>query len=210
MNELLNRCNLNDLDYFASLIEPAIKGKRACALARELLFRYGTIENVFCADEKSLSAIAGKNASATVKLLAAVTSRRKTDLFSFGKKHTNAEIIDYFKALFIGDSVEKAYLMTFDAEERAVSCELVGVGTVNVSEIMPRKLLEVAYRDRAKSVVIAHNHPGGNTRPSPEDENLTAVMNSIFERAGIALLYHCIVAGQDCNIYTINDGKNKF
>lgn len=199
------RYNEIDLDYLADLMSVGARNLDSRKTAEKLLIRYGTIENLLCASSDELSASVGDNIAATLKTLAAVISRRETDKFLFGKPCTRCDVVDYFRALFVGCDVEKVYLMSFDDKGCPKRCDLVGVGTVNMSEILPRKLLEAASRAGACGVVIAHNHPGGNATASDEDIKLTAVISRVLSRAGVKLLYHCIIAGQSSNIFEIND-----
>ena len=203
---MFNCYNERDLGYFAGLIAPVLKNRDAQEVTRSLLVRYGTIENLLCADSGELSSLIGDNAAAVVKLLAAVTARRVTDAFVFGKIHTRCEIADYLKGLFLGSSVERVYLLSLDGEGRTLACDLVGVGTVNMSEILPRKILEAGRRAGARTLIIAHNHPAGNVIISDEDIKLTSALSAIVEKAGMKLSYHCIVAGQSCNIFTADEG----
>lgn len=205
MSESFVRYNELDLDYFARLLEVSARQTDARALAEKLLVRYGTIEDVLCVNPDELRDMVGEGVAATLKTLAAVVSRRVTDRFPFGRECTGCDVIDYFKAFFIGSDVEKVCLMCFDENNIPNRCDLVGVGTVNTSEVLPRRLLEAARRAGAKSVVIAHNHPSGSTAPSDEDIKFTASISRVLERVGIKLLYHCIIAGQRHSILEIND-----
>ena len=192
------RYNTRDFDYFVSLISTAVKGRDAEDIARKLLTRYLKIENVIMADIRDLEAIVGNKAAVFLKLVGYLTSRRVTEQFVVGKVYTTAEIQNYFKALFIGASVETVYLMSFDKRGGFISCDAVAEGTVNSSDVLPRKLVEIAKSVGASSVAIAHNHPFGNSTPSSEDRDLVYSLQNIFNAVGIRFEYHCVVAGQDC------------
>ena len=190
--------NKADMDYFAALLQPCA-GKYSYEYAKLLLEKYKTIEYVFTASAGELISLLNEKCAFCLKLLAYVTSRRKTDQFCFGKKYTRAEIADYLKALFLGESVEKTYLICFNEFECVIGCEMLSEGTVNSSEIMPRKAVEIALGLSAKSVALAHNHPFGITKASGDDINLTAHMATIFDSCEIKLTDHYIVAGQLCD-----------
>lgn len=190
--------NTTDMDYFISLIEYSHINDLV-GTAKNLLGKYGTIENSLTASVEELSVLVGERSAAYLKLLAYVTSRRATDRFAFGKKHSTAELAEYLKALFLGESVEKTYLISFDGSERIIGCDLLGEGTVNASEVMPRKAIEAAVRASAVSVSIAHNHPFGTTEPSNDDINITQSFAALFESCEIELRDHFIVAGQLCD-----------
>ena len=169
-------------------------------LAGLLLDRYGSIENIFTAPLRELELMVGQQKIALyLKLLAYTCSRRVTDEFAFGKQHNLAEIADYLKGLFIGESVEKIYLITFDKSNNVTDCILLGEGTVNASEVMPRKAVEAAISARAVSVAIAHNHPLGVPEPSSDDIKMTSLFDTLFNNCEIALKEHFIVAGQLCD-----------
>ena len=143
--------------------------------------------------------VSDETTAAYIKLLAYVTSRRRTDAFSFGVKQSPAAIAEYLKALFIGESVEKTYLIGFDRQERVIGCELLGEGTVNASEIMPRKALEAAMRMSCAAVSIAHNHPFGTTAPSGDDLTLTQNFAVLLGACEIGFNDHFVIAGQLCD-----------
>ena len=189
--------NKRDFDYFKSLLAFSL-GDDAFDAAQMLLQKYKTIENVFTASENELKCSVGEKCAFYLKLLAYVTSRRRTDSFVFGKTHNNKEIESYLTALFLGDSVEKAYLITFDHDGRTTGCHLIGEGTVCSSEIVPRKAVEVAVSNSSKYVSFAHNHPRGKLDASNEDMNVTKVLAAMFANCEISFRKHYIVAGQGC------------
>lgn len=190
--------NLRDRDFLAKLLSYSGESDPD-ACADRLLTKYMTVENIFTAGLKELSLSVDERTALYLKLLAFVTSRRRTDLFAFGKKHSQTEIAEYLKALYIGESVEKIYILTFDEKERITGCELLGVGTVNASDVLPRKAIEAAISASASAVCLAHNHPFGTTNPSGDDLVLTQVFSSLFTSCEIRLVEHFIVAGQICD-----------
>ena len=170
------------------------------AAAERIFNKYYTIENLLCTDLYSLESELGENAALQLKLCAYICSRRMTDKFTFGVESDDAAIVEYFKALYIGASVETVYAMFFDKSSRAVKCELIGEGTVNASEILPKKILHVALRSNAVSVVVAHNHPSGICEPSDEDIGFTAMLAEVLDYARVKLRFHVVVAGQTAEI----------
>ena len=200
-NALFLDCYTDCFDYFVKLLS-YLEGKRAEQTAKDLLSRYLTIENSFTASVGELTEICGEKCTAYLKLLAYVISRRETDKFRLGIAHSKTELADYLKALFIGESVEKIYLLCFDSDGKILSVNMLAEGTVNSSEITPRKAIEAAIYASAASVSLAHNHPFGTTKASSDDIDLTKHFISLFATCDIRLLDHYIVAGQLCD--TIN------
>ena len=191
--------NLSDSGYFARLLGYCV-GDSAEEFAHKLLKKYLTIENTLTASIEELSEMVGKKAAVYIKLLAHITSRRVTEKFRFGIKHSTAMIAEYLKAVYIGESVEKMYMILFDSQDRVIGCNLIGEGTVNMSEILPRKAIETAVKASASSVSIAHNHPFGTTQASKDDISLTRNLRALFSTCEIELKDHFVIAGQLCDM----------
>ena len=60
-------------------------------------------------------------------------------------------------------------------------------------ESTPREVFKVAILSNAYSILLAHNHPSGDTTPSQEDLNITKRIKSASEIMGIPILDHLII-----------------
>ena len=178
----------------ARLLSP-VAGSTAEKCEQILLNRYLKPEAVFSANYEELKMLVGQRAAEHIYLLARITSRRLSSRFAFGKKHTQCELVDYLKALFLGLSSEHLYLISFGPDWEVISADLVGVGTVNSAAVSPRTVVDFAIKRGAKSIMLAHNHPGGKAEPSAEDNEMLSTMGFVLEKAGIRLAGHIIIAG---------------
>lgn len=185
------------VSYLASLLSFALRTGAADA-ARELIDRYGTLDRIVAIPVSELAALPSmtENAAVLLHLGGAVSSRRVTDAFTVGRVPTDEEIYDYLVALYIGASTEVVHLILFDEKGAVISCEYAGEGTVNGSDIYPRRLLERAVKCKATSVILAHNHPRGGCTYSDEDIAATKILLGVFRAAGVTLRAHYVVAGR--------------
>ena len=165
-----------------------------------LIKKFGSLIGVLEADADSLSeALSGDfRAAVYIKLCCAVASRRGRDAFKLGRRHTEEEICEFLKHLFFGLSDETVYLLSLDGEGKVLACDRVGEGTVNISNVLPRKILDVARKRGAKRVVLAHNHPGGYARASDDDTSATSILGALLISSGIELSAHYVIAGAEC------------
>jgi DNA repair protein RadC len=69
----------------------------------------------------------------------------------------------------------------------------VSVGTLSASLVHPREVFKPAVRASAASVILAHNHPSGNTEPSAEDREVTRRISEAARILGIEVLDHVIL-----------------
>lgn len=191
-------------DYFTKLFA-FVEGDNAPQTVHRMLGKFLTIENAFSTSTTELSCLLSERAAFFVKLLAYVTSRRVTDRITFGKVYSQSEILEYLKALFVGESVEKIYILSFDRKSRLAGCDLIGEGTVSSSEVVPRKAIEIAIQRSSSSVALAHNHPLGSPDPSKEDLVFTGRFAGMLQNCEITLSAHYVVAGQTCINIEINN-----
>ncbi len=91
---------------------------------------------------------------------------------------------------------EEHFLVLFlDNRHRLIASEVVHHGTVDMSVVYPREIMVRALRHRAAALLVAHNHPGGSSTPSPGDLKVTRELKQAAATLGIRLLDHLIVAG---------------
>ena len=190
--------------FFEELLSPACRN--STGLATKLLTRYRSLDGVMTASVSELCDLDGENFACFIKLLAYITSRRVTERFGKIKNVFDHEgISEYLKALFLGVSVEVMYLLLFNGNGGFIDCVAIGEGTVNTTDVLPRKALEVAIGKSACRVILAHNHPFGNTDASLDDVKLTNLMHKVFATCDIRLEGHYIVAGQLCSALVVKN-----
>ena len=198
-----NGCDELADKYISSVFSAAFPG---CADFMSRTFeKYGTIEDAMTAPIFELVDLNGESYACFVKLVAYVFSRRVTDMYKLNGKvvYGASEMGSYLKALFLGQSSEIAYLLCFDEDGRFIDSVIIGEGTVNSANVLPRKALEAAIEKTAKRVSLAHNHPYGKPEASSDDIKMTSVLDAAFSACGIQLDGHYIVAGQRCSMISV-------
>ena len=72
--------------------------------------------------------------------------------------------------------------------------EVISIGSLNASIVHPREVFRSAFILCAASLVLAHNHPSGDTQPSEEDLAITRRLSEAGRLLGIELVDHVVVA----------------
>ena len=83
--------------------------------------------------------------------------------------------------------------LTLDGANRLITKRIISIGTLTSSLVHPREVFAEAITDRAASIIVAHNHPGGNLEPSDADREVTERLKNAAELLGITMLDHLIV-----------------
>ncbi len=82
--------------------------------------------------------------------------------------------------------------------------EEVAVGSLTVASVHPREVVKMALGHNVAAVVLAHNHPSGNSTPSEQDRRLTRHLFLALAFCEIQLLDHCVI-GADVRPYSFAD-----
>ncbi len=85
-------------------------------------------------------------------------------------------------------------VLALDANLRVIGSPiLVAMGTANNVEAHPRDIFREAIRRNALAIVVAHNHPTGNLKPSPQDRELAQKLDRAGEILGIRVVDHMVI-----------------
>ena len=175
-------------------------------LAKELLTRFGTLKGVLDARDDELLELKGFGNSLLSywKLLrelfvryAESSAQQRLALSS------SAEVAEMARARLGRKEKEEFWAAFLDNQNRLISWERISTGTVNTTMIYPRELMEQALQRKASSLVIVHNHPGGNVSPSTPDVEITRHIAQAGRVLGIRLLDHIIVTAD--TYYSLKD-----
>ena len=110
------------------------------------------------------------------------------------KELTNPKkVYDLIKSKLKNYHKEHFYIIPLNS--RSYSIAEVSVGSLNASIVHPREVFAEAIKNKAASVIFAHNHPSGDTEPSEEDLETTKRLVEAGKIMGIEVLDHIIVAG---------------
>lgn len=99
---------------------------------------------------------------------------------------------------FIGDcDREMMVLVNLRNDGRPINMNIMSIGTINATIACPREALKASILSNAASVMLFHNHPSGNLRPSREDIETTNKMLKAYQMLDIPLLDHIIIGPQN-------------
>ena len=86
--------------------------------------------------------------------------------------------------------------MLLDSGRRVVATPTIYIGTLNASMLRVAEVFREAIARNSPAIILAHNHPSGDPSPSPEDVELTRVLDAAAHLLDIALVDHVIIGHQ--------------
>lgn len=185
-----------DHEVLEYLLTFAIPQKDVNPLAHELINRFGSLNAVLDAPIKELEKVQGiGNHAASLLSLMPQIAQRYLENPAADKRYSMAtaqQRIDYFIPKFVGEKSECLYAALLNNNLEVITCERVTEGSIDAIRLEHRKLIDIAVRHHANSIVLAHNHPS-NPDPSMEDIVTTMTIKEALAVCGIHLLDHIVV-----------------
>lgn len=86
-----------------------------------------------------------------------------------------------------------------------INCNFVSIGSVNECMAHPRELFKSSILSNAASMIMVHNHPSGNLKPSTSDTVMTDKMLQLCNLLGIPLVDHIIVGGDNRTFFSYKE-----
>jgi DNA repair protein RadC len=109
-------------------------------------------------------------------------------------------VMDYC-ALSVRGEVERFHVLYLDRKNRLISDERLGVGTVDHVPVYPREVVRRALDLNASALILVHNHPSGDPKPSEADIAMTKEVEKACGVLGLTLHDHIIVgAGREVSL----------
>jgi DNA repair protein RadC len=104
------------------------------------------------------------------------------------------DVYNVLKPLFAEkDDVETLYGIFMNGKNRILTIEKLFTGSMGSSPVYPREIVKMVLKHKAAALVIAHNHPSGDTQPSAEDQRITCKVYAALKTIDATLLDHIIV-----------------
>lgn len=106
-----------------------------------------------------------------------------------------------FLGEMLGDYDREAiYMINMNTRAKPINVHMVSLGTINQSLCSPREIFKVALLSNASMMILMHNHPSGNIRPSDDDVLLTKHLIQAGELLEIPVADHIIVGRENGNM----------
>ncbi|WP_029192852.1 RadC family protein [Paenibacillus harenae] len=178
-----------------SLLSQSLREQQNSYTIQQLFEKFPTITELLDITEQQLTTIKGigiskaRQISAVLKLAKALTIpnedsytiRNPQDAHSLLAPELSHLTKEHFVCLFL------------NTKNRLITKETISIGSLNAAIVHPREVFRAAIQRCSASIICAHNHPSGDSTPSPEDISLSKRLVSVGELVGIEVLDHIII-----------------
>lgn len=116
------------------------------------------------------------------------------------------DIYEYFYPLMCDLPHEECWILLLNQSHKIIDRNRISTGGIAETSVDIRCILREALVKRAVSVVLCHNHPSGNSRPSNSDDSLTFQLKKAAQVMNIHLIDHVIITDKTYYSYA-EEGK---
>lgn len=189
---------LSHAELLAILIRTGTSQTSARDLAENLLLQTQGLKGLATVEIAEMAGIHGMGETKSIQILAAVELGRR--IFSMETEElptvrSPKDAASIFLSTLRYQQKEHFLVAHLNTKNQVLAVETISIGTLNASLVHPRELFKTAVRRSSASLILAHNHPSGDPKPSTEDLQLTRRLQQAGELMGIEVLDHLIIGG---------------
>lgn len=191
--------SLSDAELLAILIAIGNRDESAVELARRIMRECS--DNINELAQLSITDLCkrfkgiGEAKAITIMAALELGKRRKTSEILERKKITSSiDLFDLFEPQLVDLPHEEFWIGLLNGANKVIEIKRLTQGGSRQTVVDIPMLLKMALDKSALALVVAHNHPSGQNRPSHEDEQITRRIKAGCEAIGISMLDHIIIA----------------
>ncbi len=191
---------LTESELLAIILRTGTKGKPALKVAEEILSLADSkkegllgLYDISLEELMSISGV-GQVKAVKVKCLTELSARISEASARTGMIVNHPDTVArYFMEKMRHYKTERVMIACLDAKGEFIGEKELSVGSVNSAVISPREIFMEAMKREAVNIILVHNHPSGDPKPSKADMELTVSVKEMGSMMGIPLLDHIII-----------------
>lgn len=188
---------LQDYELLELLLFQAIPRRDVKPLAKHLLETFSSLPELMAAPHATLTQVEGinENTATAIKTVTAIAHRMiKQEFIQKPVLNNWTRLMDYCHMTMAHEKKEHFRILFLNKKNELIADEIQGSGTVDHTPAYPREIMKRSLELGATALILVHNHPSGDPKPSMADIDMT---NQIIEAArpfDITIHDHIIIA----------------
>ena len=200
---------LTDAELIAILLRTGTAEKSAIDIASEMTADGGLYKRLAGITRlNELTNIKGLGQAKAATVLAALEiGRRIASAKPIEKIHFSCpqDVADFLMPRLRYAAKEQFVVVLLNSKNKVIGTEVVSEGSLSSSIVHPREVYGPAILHHAAAIMVAHNHPSGDPKPSTEDKEATRLLSRSGKVLGIPMIDHVIIG--DGNYYSFLENE---
>jgi DNA repair protein RadC len=190
------RRSLTDAELIAILIGSGSRQETAVELSKRILYSFDNdLDKLGKLSVKELSKFKGIGEAKAISIISAMElgrRRRETETSKVSQITCSKDIFNLLNRYFADLNHEEFWIILLNRANNVLSQHLISKGGQAGTLADPKIIFQAALENHAASIILAHNHPSGNLKPSQADISLTKKLRDGGSLLDIAVLDHVI------------------
>ncbi|MDX2234340.1 MAG: DNA repair protein RadC [Hyphomonadaceae bacterium] len=187
---------LADYELLELLLFRTIPRRDTKPLAKALIAHFGDLSAVLAAEPARIAEMpgAGEAVALDLKVIQA-TLERVMRAEASRRPHVGdwSKLVAYCQVAMQHATREQFRVLFLDVKNQIIADEVLGEGGHDHAPVYPREVLRRALELRAASLILVHNHPSGDPRPSAADVDITREIVAAADALGIRVHDHVVI-----------------
>lgn len=202
--------SLSDAELIAILLRSGNSDETAVSVAQRLLvLAQNNLNELGKFTLNQITQIKGIGEAKAISVIAALElgrRRKAIDALTREKITSSRDVIEIFQPILADLPHEEFWALLLNKANKVIEKVRVSQGGVAGTVVDVKIIIKSAVEKLASSIIIAHNHPSGNPKPSDKDISITKKLKEAGNLLDISLLDHIIITDNEC--YSFADNGN--
>lgn len=188
--------SLNNEELLALIIKSGHKDNNVFNIAKDLIAKANGFYNLLSLTYEELVDIKGIKKAKALEILAILEIAKRlssVDMVKEEELSSPGKVVDWLKFNIGFSDLEEFLVIFLNAGGKIIKSEILFKGSKNKSIVAIDEVMRKAILLKSSGIVVCHNHPSGNEKPSSQDIVLTEELRKACEMMSIKLLDHIIV-----------------
>lgn len=197
--ELYGESFLSNSELLAIIIGSGTKDETSITLAQKVLNLNGQVGNnlrllqdITITELMKIKGI-GKVKAIRLKALGEITKRMEKPIKNEVYIKSSKDVASLLMPEMRFEKKEIVKLIILNVKNKVLKIINISLGSTNYAIIEPKDILTEPIKMEAPKIILVHNHPSGNPKPSLEDVNITNRLYRCSKLLGIELLDHIVI-----------------
>jgi DNA repair protein RadC len=195
---LKGKATLSDAELIAILIGSGTKDESAVQLSQRILATAkGSLINLSSLNLKDLMKFKGIGEAKAISIISALElgkRRRGAEVLERKKIRNSKDVYEYFYTDLADIDHEEFWILLLNRANDIIRKERISSGGISGTVADPKIIFRIALQYSSSGIILCHNHPSGNKKPSDADLQLTRKVKNAGALLDLPILDHIIVA----------------
>lgn len=190
---------LSSTELLSIILGMGTAGHPVMKISQQLLQHFGSLQAMSHASMEELRQVVGLGPAKASCLLACIELSRRVSQEAQSSQQRRSviedpgQLADRLRHSFNIQDQEHYWVVSLSSRNHVIAIDAVSIGIIDAALVHPRETFAMAIRRRAAKIIMCHNHPSGECKPSEDDCLITKRLQTAGKIIGIPVIDHVIV-----------------